>query len=169
MRYNTITITRKIYREWFQPNGMLIQMMMMNQYGGTLATYHSNGMHITSLKEARHTVDMLWGEILSTSDNTSISNAPVPTKLDITNYPNPFNPSTTIAFSLPEEGIVRMVIYNIRGQQVKELITGNMSRGFHTVIWDGRDNRSRSVSSGLYFVMIEVGKTSIVKKITMIK
>jgi parallel beta-helix repeat protein len=133
------------------------------------ATYHSNGMHITSLKEARHTVDRIWGEILSTSDNTSIPNAPVPTKLDITNYPNPFNPSTTIAFSLPEEGIVRMVIYNIRGQQVKELIAGNMSRGFHKVIWDGRDNRSRSVSSGLYFVRIEVGKTSIVKKITMIK
>lgn len=132
-------------------------------------TYHANGLNITSLKDARHTVDQLWGEILAKSDNSTADNVPVPTKLAITNYPNPFNPSTTIAFSLPDEGIVRLSVYNIRGQRVRDLLSGSLPRGFHKVVWDGKDNGNRSVSSGLYFVRIETGRTSSVRKVMMLK
>ena len=132
-------------------------------------TYLANGLNITSLKDARQTVQQLWGEILAKSDNSTSDNVPVPTKLDVTNYPNPFNPSTTIAFSLPDEGIVRLSVYNIRGQWVRDLLSGSLPRGFHKVVWDGKDNGNRSVSSGLYFVRIETGKTSSVRKIMMLK
>lgn len=149
-----------------------LQEMYYNDQGkGTHTSfpYHANGIQVSSLKEANLTVDRIWSEIMRISDNTTILNVPVPTQLDVTNYPNPFNPTTTIAFSLPEEGVVRLSVYNIRGQLVKELINESMTRGFHKVVWDGRDNRNRSVSSGLYFIRIEVGNTSKVKKIMMLK
>ena len=149
-----------------------LQDMYYNDQGKgthTSVPYHANGIQVSSLKEANLTVDRIWSEIMRISDNTTILNVPVPTQLDVTNYPNPFNPTTTIAFSLPEEGVVRLSVYNIRGQLVKELINESMTRGFHKVVWDGRDNRNRSVSSGLYFIRIEVGNTSKVKKIMMLK
>ena len=89
--------------------------------------------------------------------------------MDFTNYLNPSNPTTTIAFSLPEKGVVRLSVYNIHGQLVKELINACMARGFHKVVWDGKDNGNRNVSSGLYFVLMEVGNTSKVKKILRMK
>jgi flagellar hook assembly protein FlgD len=89
--------------------------------------------------------------------------------LEVSNYPNPFNPSTTIAFSVPEAGKVRLTVYNIRGQRVRDLIDDNMMRGFHKVIWDGKDNGNSSVSSGLYFVRIDTGSNAVVKKVMMLK
>jgi len=133
------------------------------------ASYLSNGISISNLKDAKQTVEQLWGKILENSEDESIYNAPVPTKLEVNNYPNPFNPSTTITFSLPEESKVRLSIYNIRGQKVRDLIDGNMMRGFHKVIWDGKDNGNRSVSSGLYFIRIDSGINSVVKKVMMLK
>lgn len=135
----------------------------------TSTAYQAHGINIRSLKEAKREIDHLWDAILSISENINADIVPVPTKLDVSNYPNPFNPSTTIAFSLPEEGIVRLSVFNIRGQRVRELIDGSMPRGFHKVVWDGKDNSNRSVSSGLYFVRIETGKTSNVRKIMMLK
>lgn len=65
--------------------------------------------------------------------------------------------------------MVHLSVYNIRGQRVRELIDGSLPRGFHKVVWDGKDNGNRNVSSGLYFVRIETGKTSTVRKIMMLK
>ncbi|MCB5270755.1 MAG: heparinase II/III family protein [Candidatus Cloacimonetes bacterium] len=132
-------------------------------------SYQSNGISISTLKDAKHTVEQLWGKILAKSEDESIYNAPVPTKLEVSNYPNPFNPSTTIAFSVPEAGKVRLTVYNIRGQRVRDLIDDNMMRGFHKVIWDGKDNGNSSVSSGLYFVRIDTGSNAVVKKVMMLK
>lgn len=79
-----------------------LQDMYYNDQGKgthTIASYQANGIQVSSLKEANLTVDRIWGEILKISDNTTILNVPVPTQLNVTNYPNPFNPTTTIAFS----------------------------------------------------------------------
>lgn len=91
-----------------------------------------------------------------------------PTPQIQSNYPNPFNPSTTIAFSIPETGRVRVSVYNIKGQKVKDLLDTEMTRGYHKVVWDGRDTNNRSVSSGIYFFKLESGgKTSIRKAMLM--
>jgi hypothetical protein len=66
------------------------------------------------------------------------------------NYPNPFNPSTTIEFSLAEEGRVQLEIFNILGQQVKVLTDARYPEGAHAVVWDGRDESGRTVASGVY-------------------
>ncbi|MCB1048942.1 MAG: T9SS type A sorting domain-containing protein, partial [Calditrichaeota bacterium] len=66
------------------------------------------------------------------------------------NYPNPFNPSTTIRYALPEAARVTITLYNAAGQRVRTLVEGRQSAGFRQVVWDGRDERGESVSSGVY-------------------
>jgi len=85
------------------------------------------------------------------------------------NYPNPFNPSTTIAFSLVEPGDVELAIYNSRGQKVRSLVSGNLSSGNHSVIWDGRDDRGASAASGIYFYRMHAGKYNSTRKMIMMK
>lgn len=84
------------------------------------------------------------------------------------NFPNPFNPSTTITFSIPEAGRVRVSVYNLKGQKVKDLINTDMLRGNHKLVWDGKDANNRNTSSGIYFLRLESGgKTSIRKAMLM--
>lgn len=67
------------------------------------------------------------------------------------NYPNPFNPSTTVRYALPEASDVQVTIYNIQGQQVRALVQDRQEAGYYRVTWDGRDDAGRAVSSGIYF------------------
>jgi flagellar hook assembly protein FlgD len=85
------------------------------------------------------------------------------------NYPNPFNPRTEITFTLAEESEVSMVIYNIRGQVVKKLVNEKLNSGKHTVVWEGKDERGKKVSSGIYFYRLEAGSYSQTKKMIMVK
>jgi hypothetical protein len=66
------------------------------------------------------------------------------------NFPNPFNPSTTISFTLPVQSHITLKVYNVTGQQVKSLLTKTMDAGIHHVRWDGKDDRGLKVASGLY-------------------
>ena len=66
-------------------------------------------------------------------------------------YPNPFNPSTTIVFSIGEETQVNIDIYNLKGQKVRHLTSESFSRGEHKLLWDGKDDQGRKVASGIYF------------------
>ena len=68
----------------------------------------------------------------------------------LSNYPNPFNPTTTIEFTLPEGGFTELVIYNISGQKIRELVSGDITPGVHSVVWDGRDENGIPVSSGVF-------------------
>jgi len=77
----------------------------------------------------------------------------VPTRLVLhPNYPNPFNPGTTIRFDLPKSGRVRLWVYNLLGQRVRVLREGVLSAGSHVVRWDGRDDSGRDLPTGIYFV-----------------
>jgi hypothetical protein len=80
------------------------------------------------------------------------------------NYPNPFNPSTEIRFSLPQRSEVRLVVYNMIGQEVKTLMKGMMEPGQYTATWDATNNQGMTVGSGVYIYRLEAGKFSNVKK-----
>ncbi len=80
------------------------------------------------------------------------------------NHPNPFNPETTIEFSLPNEAEVQLEVFNIRGQKVKTLVSSPMEAGNHKVTWKGKDDSDREVGSGLYLYKLSVaGKTNVKK------
>ncbi|MCP4723999.1 MAG: T9SS type A sorting domain-containing protein [bacterium] len=85
------------------------------------------------------------------------------------NYPNPFNPSTTIRFDLPTYSHVNLVIYNVSGEVVRTLANENFGFGNHRIVWDGRDDLGRQVSSGIYFYRLTAGRFTAVKKMLLIK
>jgi hypothetical protein len=81
------------------------------------------------------------------------------------NYPNPFNPTTMISFSVAQtSSFVTLDIYNIKGQKVKTLLNEKLDAGTHQVIWDGKDENGKSVSSSIYFYQLKAGKDFIQTK-----
>jgi hypothetical protein len=86
------------------------------------------------------------------------------------NFPNPFNPSTTIRFSLPKESPVTLVIYNVLGVSVRTLVNGeNLNAANHQVAWDGKDDNGLTVPSGVYLYRISAGAFQTAKKMTLLK
>ena len=73
-------------------------------------------------------------------------------KFLLSNYPNPFNPSTMISYHIPKPGMINIAIYNLRGQKIKTLIDEYKHRGSYNVDWNGKNNDNRVVGSGVYFV-----------------
>jgi hypothetical protein len=85
------------------------------------------------------------------------------------NTPNPFNPTTTISFTLPISGNTTLTIYNAAGQKVRTLISGNQTTGIHSVLWDGKDDFGKLVSSGVYIVRLSMGKYSDIRKMMLVR
>ncbi len=79
---------------------------------------------------------------------------PTASGYSLTNYPNPFNPQTTIEFKLPMSETITLLIYNNRGQLVKELLNQQFSAGVHKVIWDGSNDHALRVASGIYWIYL---------------
>ncbi|MCD6177625.1 MAG: T9SS type A sorting domain-containing protein [Candidatus Cloacimonetes bacterium] len=91
-------------------------------------------------------------------------------KYYMSNYPNPFNPSTTISFSILEESNVELSIYNIKGQKIKKLEIRNVKLGINEIVWDGKDDNSKPVTSGIYLYLLKVeGKTIASRKCLLLK
>lgn len=85
------------------------------------------------------------------------------------NYPNPFNPVTNFRFTLAKSAHVRIDIFNIVGQRVKTLVDEEMKAGVYAADWDGKDDRGKSVSSGVYFYRMQAGDFSDMKKMLLVK
>ncbi len=85
------------------------------------------------------------------------------------NYPNPFNPTTSIVFSVKEPAQTVIDIYNVKGQKIKTLVNSMMSPGNHTVQWNGNDENGNPVSSGVYYYKMRSGKYSNTRKMLLLK
>ena len=85
------------------------------------------------------------------------------------NYPNPFNPSTSINFSTPKFSDIRIKIYNVSGELVKNLLSKNSKAGSYTVYWDGLNLVGNPVPSGVYFFRMETPEFSQTKKMILIR
>ena len=100
----------------------------------------------------------------------STNNAIEPEQYSINNiYPNPFNPSTTISFSLPIRSQVELSVYNILGNKIATLENEIFERGLHHIIWNGKDNNGVNVGSGVYFCKMKSENFQQVKKLTILK
>ena len=85
------------------------------------------------------------------------------------NFPNPFNPATTIRYELKEAGAVTLRIYDLMGQQVRELVNAPQSSGRHQVTWEGRDETGAQVANGVYFYVLRAGEFRALRKMILMK
>ncbi len=85
------------------------------------------------------------------------------------NYPNPFNPETTISFSLAQAGEIKITIYNIKGQKVQTLVNDQLPTGKHSAIWNGTNDNGKKVTSGIYFYKLKTDSYVETKKMMMLK
>jgi len=84
-------------------------------------------------------------------------------------YPNPFNPSATIMYELEQPANLNIEIYNNRGQMVRSFAMGQKEQGRYKLLWDGTDNSGYSCGTGIYFIKMQVGKETFVKKAALVK
>ena len=85
------------------------------------------------------------------------------------NVPNPFNPSTTIGYQLPEQAHAKLVIYNVLGQEVRTLVDEALDAGFYTTNWDSRDQHGRKLASGIYIYRIQAGNYAQIRRMMLLK
>jgi hypothetical protein len=85
------------------------------------------------------------------------------------NIPNPFNPTTRIDFYLDREERITLIIYDVEGRVVRELIDRTMRPGSHTESWDGRDTNGNAVASGVYFYRLNAGRRTLARKAVLLK
>lgn len=104
-----------------------------------------------------------------TADETTVESSLPEGYALLQNHPNPFNPSTTITFAVPEAGDVTLSIYNLRGQLIQTLHSGAIAAGQHSVVWDGTDARGAKVASGVYLYKLQAKNFVATKKLVFTK
>jgi hypothetical protein len=87
----------------------------------------------------------------------------------LNNYPNPFNPKTSIQFNLPEDTNIDLSIFNVKGQKIKTLISDNYAEGTHKIEWNGSDDSGKAVSSGIYYYRLKTGSKIESRKMILLK
>jgi len=108
--------------------------------------------------------------VVDEADAAAQGHESIPTVYSLSHaYPNPFNPNTTIRFGLPEAAPTRLVVYDILGREVRQLVEGTLEAGYHNVVWYGRDASGREVPSGLYIYRIVAGDFVKSRKMVILK
>jgi len=108
--------------------------------------------------------------VISDTDYSDADEVVTVEKLSMTNYPNPFNPETNIKFNIPLDGFVELSVYNIKGQKVKQLVSDQIQAGQHSIVWYGRNEKNKRVSSGVYFYKLEIDKSKhLINKMLLLK
>ncbi len=158
--WHNIDITQLI-QAWIDEDienyGLLIRAQTGSKFSKFYSKEHSNSTLHPYLE-----VDYIPVSISDNLIQKAIINLP--------NYPNPFNPTTIISFSVTQNSdFVKLEIYNVKGQKVKQLVSSQLSAGQHSVEWDGKDENNQSVTSGIYFYKLQTNGFSQTKKMILAK
>ena len=138
-------------------------------YIDTILFPHSSllGYYITAVyaqENESHSSNTVYMEYLVPNTDEEIA---IPEMLG--NYPNPFNPSTTIYFSLENDDYVELSVYNLKGQIVNKLVTGDFAQGRHSIIWSGEDENENIVPSGLYLYKLKTDNNIFTRRMLLLK
>jgi hypothetical protein len=159
----------KVYRKFDSGQFEMVSETQQTQYQETISLlghyrYYVRVEYLNVEGSPSDTLDFIFPYVANPNDS-------VPGLVNAlgNNYPNPFNPSTTISFSLAKPGRTTLAIFNLKGQLVTRLVNTDLSQGLHSVVWNGKDTNNRSVASGMYFYRIESGDFRAVKKMLLMK
>ena len=106
---------------------------------------------------------------LTTDVSAEESVLPSITKIDAKNYPNPFNPQTTIQLNIPNSSEINLSVYNTKGALVKTLVNKRLETGTYSYVWNGDDQKGKPVASGVYFYRVENGGETFSKRMILLK
>ena len=107
--------------------------------------------------------------IETTPTSNQDSNVEIAAVSELSNFPNPFNPETTIKFNLGAKSNVKIDIYNMKGQKVNTLVNESMNSGDHHIVWKGDDSSGQKVSSGIYFYRVKTAHSDLLNKMILMK
>jgi len=139
----------------------------MSEFTGLVTTEHMAQMILTA-DPGPNTVyvdNIYFSNYMVAADDNLINSAFILRN----NYPNPFNPTTNISFSLNEPSNVNLTVYNIKGEKVRTLVNSEMDADTHTVVWNGMDDNSKPVASGIYFYKMKAQNYTSTKKMILMK
>jgi len=125
-------------------------------------TYHVTAVYPSGESAPSNSVEiniLTSGEV---TDVNGLTNA-------ISNYPNPFNPSTTISYSMKEAGSAEVAIFDIKGRRVNTLVNETMDAGTHSIVWNGSNFEGQTESSGIYFMRLKTADFTVSRKIMLMK
>lgn len=147
---HTMQITTTLDESWDQENIILIVWVEDGSNHHVFQTYRVNLPDLVPSVESPGTIV-------------------TPMKTTISNFPNPFNPSTTIDFSIEEAGAVDVTIFDIKGRKVLTLVNEHLTEGTFTTTWDGRDSHGNPQASGVYFMRLKTSSSNVSSKIMLLK
>jgi len=141
----------------FQINGEHIQVLDWN-------VIVSDGIYDIQSSNGPFSITLIGDYLLGIKDNL------MPKSFALhQNFPNPFNPTTTIQFDVPKQSYVKIDIYNLLGRRVKTLVKKSMPAGFHSVMWNGTNEKGNPLSTGMYIYQINAGEFHSVRKLVLMK
>jgi len=148
------------FRVWQKASNNEFRATVSYQPGDS-PVYQPNGFSVLS---------ELVADLSSTVDVAMPGSDMVPASFRLMqNYPNPFNPSTHIAYHLPQAARVSLKIYNIEGREIRTLVDEFQSAGIKQVVWDGKDQHGKKVTSGIYLYRLHTAQFSAMKKMLMVR
>jgi len=147
----------------------LLDTTIQCSYIDTILFPHSSllGYYITAVyaqENESHSSNTVYMEYLVPNTDEEIA---IPEILG--NYPNPFNPSTTIYFSLENDSYIELSVYNLKGQLVNNLVSGDFAQGRHDIIWNGEDEQGNMLSSGIYLYKLNTGDNIFTRRMLLLK
>jgi hypothetical protein len=168
---SNISAGEKIAGELVNSQGSVVSVAPPTSDNPFTLTAPATGSYVVNAgyKKPSREWDSLSVELTLSSINNS-SPVLLPKNLELyDNHPNPFNNETIIRFSLPGQDYIRLQIYNITGQVVRDLVNNNLPGGLHSVRWDGKDNYNRLVASGIYLYQLTSSSKQLSKRLMLIK
>ena len=146
----------------------ILEMTNASQIGLDTSSNGYSYQNVSGSWELVQTGEILIRAIVEGGNDINDPSLP-PIVLDANNYPNPFNPETTISFSIPVSGQTSVKVYNLKGQLVRNLLNQNMEAGYQKVVWNGTDDSQQSVASGIYFYRVNNAGKTITRKMLLAK
>ena len=142
--------------------------------GGTFVwtpDYESSGAHRAVFRVSDGITDVVYAVAIEVDDVVSVAGPALPTETALLPAaPNPFNPRTSLRWTLSESAEVSLSVHSATGQTVRTLLSDvHYARGAHSTAWDGRDDTGRNVASGVYLIRLQAGATTHVRRVTLVR
>jgi hypothetical protein len=155
----------------YRQDGREVKALLYSLKGATLPAGADEILSVSGAGDVRITrVELGSADGRLIQAELTAAGTELPTNYELMpNYPNPFNPETTISFTLPLSSQVELTIYNVIGQQVVTLINDEYPAGVHQVIWNGMDGMGRAVASGVYLYRLTAAGNVMTRKMMLLK